>query len=228
MKASSRGGGLSILVQLITAQRIGVLGTCWWKDIDLFIKTGLNFAKVFSTIASFFRGILAKCILIKSYYAHLQVRTFISGYYFNAKYSYCPVQQHLSKMLCFISCLFKTFYMHKKNNIKHWKKNQCKIYLVSFKLLCYATSLGNLGNLFCTCNIFCMSVHPGRGIPPLWVFLKFFFFFDLIWFDLIWFDLIWFDLINMTPANHYSSQKELKKIQHNTALKLHFFFLLAI
>ena len=201
MKASSRGGGLSILVQLITAQRIWVLGTCWWKDIDLFIKTGLNFAKVFSTIASFFRGILAKCILIKSYYAHLQVRTFISGYYFNAKYSYCPVQQHLSKMLCFISCLFKA---PLKTNIKHWKKNQCKIYLVSFKLLCYATSLGNLGNLFCTCNIFCMSVHPGRGWKRMEkklqedpeVFFLFFFYFIflvLFCFVLILFDLIWFD-----------------------------------
>ena len=24
-----------------------------------------------------------------------------------------------------------------------------------------------------TCYIYCMSVHPGRGIPPLWLFLRF-------------------------------------------------------
>ena len=27
--------------------------------------------------------------------------------------------------------------------------------------------------LFCTRDIYCMSVHPGRGIPPLWLFLRF-------------------------------------------------------
>ena len=27
--------------------------------------------------------------------------------------------------------------------------------------------------LFCTCNIFCMSVRSGRGIPLLWLFLRF-------------------------------------------------------
>ena len=27
--------------------------------------------------------------------------------------------------------------------------------------------------LFCTCDICCMSVCPGRGIPPLWLFLRF-------------------------------------------------------
>ena len=25
----------------------------------------------------------------------------------------------------------------------------------------------------CTCNIYCTSVHPGRGIHPLWLFLRF-------------------------------------------------------
>ena len=27
--------------------------------------------------------------------------------------------------------------------------------------------------LFCTCNIYFTSVHAGRGIPPLWLFLRF-------------------------------------------------------
>ena len=27
--------------------------------------------------------------------------------------------------------------------------------------------------LFCTFDIYCMSVRPGRGIPPLWLFLRF-------------------------------------------------------
>ena len=27
--------------------------------------------------------------------------------------------------------------------------------------------------LFCTRDIYCMSVRPGRGIPPLWLFLRF-------------------------------------------------------
>ena len=27
--------------------------------------------------------------------------------------------------------------------------------------------------LFCTCDIHCTSVRPGRGIPPLWLFLRF-------------------------------------------------------
>ena len=36
--------------------------------------------------------------------------------------------------------------------------------------------------LFCTPDINCMSVHPGRGIPPLWLFLRFLplFFFTLL------------------------------------------------
>ena len=27
--------------------------------------------------------------------------------------------------------------------------------------------------LSCTYNLYCMSAHPGRGIPPLWLFLRF-------------------------------------------------------
>ena len=31
----------------------------------------------------------------------------------------------------------------------------------------------NFAALVCTCDTYCMSVSPGRGIPPLWIFLRF-------------------------------------------------------
>ena len=71
--------------------------------------------------------------------------------------------------------------------------------------------------LFCTCDIYCMSVHPGRGIPPLRLFLGSLHLFspllkgfsfstwqvfahstwgskDRVWrsLQIAWFDMIWF------------------------------------